>query len=74
MKRRRPPALPSYPSVVLDELNRMDRGTDPLTVAVAALTHHAYTRGPVPDYHAALAARRHADVVLAALHRRGMLA
>lgn len=51
----------------------MERSSSPLEVAAAALTHHAYTRGPVPDYHGALAADRLADVVLAALWRRGML-
>ncbi len=76
MSKRRPPrpALPSFPSSVLAEVNRMDRSASPLEVAAAALRQHAATRGPVPDYHAMLAADRLADVVLAALHRRGMLA
>ena len=44
-----------------------------LAVATAALEHAALTRRPVPDYLGALRAERTADVVLAALYRRGML-
>lgn len=71
-RRPKPPPLPTYPSTILDAVNRMDRSTDPLDVATAALEHHAFTR-TVPDYFGALHAERDADVVLAALWRRGML-
>jgi hypothetical protein len=69
----KPPPLPSFPSDELALVNAMDRSLDPLAVAVAALTHYALTRRPVPNYHDAMNAHRHADVVLAALYRRGML-
>lgn len=72
-KRRKLPPLPRFPSEVLAAVNTMERSTDALEVAAAALTHHAMTRGPIPDYHDMLHADRHADVVLAALWRRGML-
>jgi hypothetical protein len=47
MSRRRA-TLPRYPSVILDEVNRMERATDPLAVATAALMHRAYTGGVTP--------------------------
>ena len=71
-RRRRPPVLPVYPPLILDAINMMERSTSPLDVATAALTLHAFTR-PIPLYHDALHAERNADVVLAALWRRGML-
>lgn len=72
-KRRRAPALPRFPADVLAAVNTMERSTDVLAVATAALVHHAFTFSTVPDYHGAMRAERHADVVLAALWRRGML-
>lgn len=72
---RRPvaPPLPSFRPDVLAAVNAMERATDPLQVATAALMHHGFTRGVVPDYHLLLNADRLADVVLSALYRRGML-
>jgi hypothetical protein len=55
-------------------VNAMDRSPDPLVVATAAVRHAALTRRPTPDYFGALQAAVVADVVLAALYRRGMLA
>lgn len=51
----------------------MDRAAGPYEVAVAALVHAALTRRPTPDYLGALRAEAAADVVLAALYRRGWL-
>jgi hypothetical protein len=62
-----------FDSAELDLVNAMDRGLDPYTVAVAALQHAALTRRPIPDYLSALKADAHADIVLAALYRRGMV-
>lgn len=75
-KRKRSPAKPhpAFPPDVLALVNAMERSPDPLAVATAALRHHALTRRPTPDYHAAMRADRQADVVLAALWRRGWLA
>lgn len=72
-KRASPARLPAFPSDVLALVNTMERSTEPYEVARAALTHAALTRRPVPDYSGALHADRHADVVLSALYRRGML-
>lgn len=72
MSRRRPPALRAFPPVLLDAVNTIDRNPDPYAVAVAALTHAALSR-PIPAFADALHAERHADIVLAALYRRGML-
>jgi hypothetical protein len=67
------PPLPSWSAYELELVNDMDRSTDALVVATAALVHAAMTRRPVADYHGALRASERADVVLAALYRRGML-
>jgi hypothetical protein len=67
------PHMPVFPPDVLAAVNTMERSPEPLDVATAAIMHAALTRRPVPDYHAALGAERIADVVLAALWRRGML-
>lgn len=63
-----------FQSEELALVNAMDRALDPLAVATAALVHAAMTRRPSPDYLGALRAEHHADVVLTALYRRGMLA
>jgi hypothetical protein len=65
--------LPAFPSDVLADVNLMERSTSAFDVASAALHHHALTRRPVPNYHLALNAEQYADVVLAALYRRGMI-
>jgi len=57
----------------LADVNLMERSTSAFDVASAALHHHALTRRPVPNYHLALNAEQYADVVLAALYRRGMI-
>jgi len=57
---------------VLKEVNLMERSTEPYTVASAALRHYALSRG-IPDAHLWLNAERYADVILAALYRRGMI-
>lgn len=62
-----------FQSEELALVNAMDRELDPLAVATAALVHAAMTRRPTPDYLGALRAAHEADVVLAALYRRGML-
>jgi hypothetical protein len=67
------PALPAFDEGELALVNTMDRSLDVYEVACAALVHAALTRRPVPNYHDALGAGRHADTVLAALYRRGML-
>ena len=75
MKRRpKAPPLPAFPPDVLELVNAMERSPDPLTVVTAALRHAALTRRPVPDYAGAMRAEAAADVVLAALWRRGWLA
>ena len=72
--RSAPKRLPAFRSAELELVNTMDRALDPYDVAVAALRHEAMSRRPVPDYQTVLRAERFADAVLAALHRRGMLA